>query len=111
MNKKYMLKILKQGFKNAWSSQMWHTDDGDMYITITISNERYDISEERAREMWLYFRDYKKSIKKDFKKLKRDIKNNLNNNSIPNKLLPMNEVVKYLNIDIDYLKKLDRKEE
>ena len=44
-------------------------------------------------------------------KLKRDIKNNLNNNSIPNKLLPMNEVVKYLNIDIDYLKKLDRKEE
>ena len=49
--------------------------------------------------------------KNNLLKLKRDIKNNLNNNSIPNKLLPMNEVVKYLNIDIDYLKKLDRKEE
>ena len=36
-------------------------------------------------------------------KLKREIKKSLNNNSIPNKLLPMNEVVKYLNIDIPYL--------
>lgn len=43
-------------------------------------------------------------------KLKREIKKSLNNNSIPNKLLPMNEVVKYLNIDVDYLIKLERKE-
>ena len=42
-------------------------------------------------------------------KLKREIKKSLNNNSIPNKLLPMNEVVKYLNIDVDYLIKLERK--
>ena len=52
MNRKYMLKILKWGFRNAWSSQMWRTNDGDMYITIVISNERYDVPEERAREMW-----------------------------------------------------------
>lgn len=43
-------------------------------------------------------------------KLKREIKKSLNSNSIPNKLLPMNEVVKYLNIDVDYLIKLERKE-
>ena len=43
-------------------------------------------------------------------KLKLEIKKSLNNNSIPNKLLPMNEVVKYLNIDVDYLIKLERKE-
>lgn len=43
-------------------------------------------------------------------KLKREIKKSLNNNSIPNKLLPMNEVVKYLNIDVDYLIKFERKE-
>lgn len=43
-------------------------------------------------------------------KLKREIKKSLNSYSIPNKLLPMNEVVKYLNIDVDYLIKLERKE-
>ena len=43
-------------------------------------------------------------------KLKREIKKSLNNNYIPNKLLTMNEVVKYLNIDVDYLIKLERKE-
>jgi len=43
-------------------------------------------------------------------KLKREIKKSLNNNSIPNKLLPINEVVKYLNIDVDYLIKFERKE-
>ena len=59
-------------------------------------------------KQWCSLEDLKKN---NLLKLKRDIKNNLNNNSIPNKLLPMNEVVKYLNIDIDYLKKLDRKEE
>lgn len=48
--------------------------------------------------------------KNNLLKLKREIKKSLNNNSIPNKLLPMNEVVKYLNIDVDYLIKLERKE-
>ena len=74
MNEKYMLKILKWGFKNAWSSKMWYTDDGDMHITIIIYNEHYDVSEERAREMWPFFRDYKKNMEKDFKRFKRDIK-------------------------------------
>lgn len=48
--------------------------------------------------------------KNNLLKLKREIRKSLNNNSIPNKLLPMNEVVKYLNIDVDYLIKLERKE-
>ena len=48
--------------------------------------------------------------KNNLLKLKREIRQSLNNNSIPNKLLPMNEVVKYLNIDVDYLIKFERKE-
>ena len=41
-------------------------------------------------------------------KLKNDIKNNLISQGylLPNKLLPMNEVVSYLKINISYLKKL-----
>ena len=57
-------------------------------------------------KQWCSLEDLKKLTglgKNNLLKLKRDIKNNLNNNSIPNKLLPMNEVVKYLNIDIPYL--------
>ena len=64
-------------------------------------------------KQWCSLEDLKKLTglgKNNLLKLKRDIKNNLNNNSIPNKLLPMNEVVKYLNIDVDYLIKLERKE-
>lgn len=44
-------------------------------------------------------------------KLKKQIKNSLNTQeySLPNCLLPMNEVVKYLKIDIDYLKDINSK--
>lgn len=44
-------------------------------------------------------------------KLKKQIKNSLNAReySLPNSLLPMNEVVKYLKIDIDYLKDINSK--
>lgn len=69
---------------------------------------------ELISKQWCTLEDLKKLTglgKNNLLKLKREIKNELNNNSLPSKLLPMNEVVKYLNIDIDYLKKLDRKEE
>lgn len=65
-------------------------------------------------KQWCTLEDLKKLTglgKNSLLKIKKEIRNNLNNKSIPNKLLPMNEVVKYLNIDIDYLKKLNRKEE
>lgn len=65
-------------------------------------------------KQWCNLEDLKKLTglgKNSLLKIKKEIRNNLNNKSIPNKLLPMNEVVKYLNIDIDYLKKLNRKEE
>ena len=44
-------------------------------------------------------------------KLKKQIKNALNTReySLPNGLLPMNEVVKYLKIDIDYLEDINSK--
>lgn len=44
-------------------------------------------------------------------KLKKQIKNSLNAReySLPNGLLPMNEVVNYLKIDIDYLKDINSK--
>ena len=44
-------------------------------------------------------------------KLKKQIKDSLNTReySFPNGLLPMNEVVKYLKIDIDYLKDINFK--
>ena len=44
-------------------------------------------------------------------KLKKQIKNSLNTReySLLNGLLPMNEVVKYLKIDIDYLKDINSK--
>lgn len=44
-------------------------------------------------------------------KLKKQIKNSLyaREYSLPNVLLPMNEVVKYLKIDIDYLKDINSK--
>lgn len=44
-------------------------------------------------------------------KLKKQIKNSLNTQeySLPNGLLPMNEVVKYLKIDIDYLEDINSK--
>lgn len=65
-------------------------------------------------KQWCTLEDLKKLTglgKNSLLKIKKEIRNNLNNKSIPNKLLPMNEVGKYLNIDIDYLKKLNRKEE
>lgn len=65
-------------------------------------------------KQWCTLEDLKKLTglgKNSLLKIKKEIRKNLNNKSIPNKLLPMNEVVKYLNIDIDYLKKLNRKEE
>lgn len=65
-------------------------------------------------KQWCTLEDLKKLTglgKNSLLKIKKEIRNNLNNKSIPNKLLPMNEVVKYLNIDIDYLEKLNRKEE
>lgn len=44
-------------------------------------------------------------------KLKKQIKNNLTAQgySLPSGLLPMNEVVKYLKIDIDYLEDVNSK--
>ena len=44
-------------------------------------------------------------------KLKKQIKSSLNTReySLPNGLLPMNEVVKYLKIDIDYLEDINSK--
>lgn len=44
-------------------------------------------------------------------KLKKQIKDSLNTReySLPNGLLPMNEVVKYLKIDIDYLEDINSK--
>ena len=44
-------------------------------------------------------------------KLKKQIKDSLNTReySLPNSLLPMNEVVKYLKIDIDYLEDINSK--
>lgn len=61
-------------------------------------------------KQWCTLEDLKKLTglgKNSLLKIKKEIRKNLNNKSIPNKLLPMNEVVKYLNIDIDYLKKLN----
>lgn len=69
---------------------------------------------ELISKQWCTLEDLKKLTglgKNNLLKLKREIKKKLNNDSLPSKLLPMNEVVKYLNIDIDYLKKLDREEE
>lgn len=69
---------------------------------------------ELISKQWCTLEDLKKLTglgKNNLLKLKREIKKELNNNSLPSKLLPMNEVVKYLNIDIDYLKKIDRKGE
>ena len=60
-------------------------------------------------KQWCSLEDLKKLTglgKNNLLKLKRDIKNNLNNNSIPNKLLPMNEVVSYLKINVSYLQKM-----
>lgn len=66
---------------------------------------------ELISKQWCDLKDLQKLTglgKNNALKLKNDIKLDLNNKGylLPNKLLPMNEVVSYLKINISYLQKM-----
>ena len=66
---------------------------------------------ELISKQWCDLKDLQKLTglgKNNALKLKNEIKLNLNNKGylLPNKLLPMNEVVNYLKINISYLQKM-----
>ena len=68
---------------------------------------------ELISKQWCDLKDLQKLTglgKNNALKLKNEIKLNLNNKGylLPNKLLPMNEVVNYLKINISYLQKMTK---